>query len=679
MKKRIAAALLAVWMLCTVLAAPASAASGAALQTVQSLGILTPNANGSMELGAAVTRAQFAEMLAALCGKKGSLSTSSGSLFTDVRGTHWAAAYIRLAVGEGWMNGYADGSFRPETAITLEEACAAALRVLGYDNTHLTGAFPAAHLNKASELGLRSGIGLSQGQAMTRDACVSLFYNLLTAQTSSGQPYAATLGYTVTGGEVDYTAALAADLSGPYIAASGTSLPFVPRTVYRNGKPSASAALDPYDVYYYNAAQRTVWIYTRRVAGKVTALEPSATAPTSVTVAGNKYSIGTASATYQLSVLSGGGVGSVVTLLLGMDGQVAGVVTGSAVDTTYYGVVQSAGRTLTTEEGANVLQSIEVLCSDGMLRTFDVDKALTYPEGWLVSVHVTDAGIAVRTLGNTFISTPLSGTVDSTAARLGSYALADDVKILDTATEGDGVAVEPARLAGYTLGLNDIRFYALNENGEIEHLILNNVTGDIWTYGYLISVRAIAPSTDGSGNLVTSTANVISDIVDSMLHGNIVRDVWNTVSGGTSELLQKLLSAAAGQTGGVVGDLLESIAAGAQYTYIADGQTVSSTGSIRYPVIAGGIAVRYETDGAVKGMLQTTPVVLDALGPNTASSGGQTYTLADGVQVYLYKYGEYYPVTITDVNAGDYILTGWYDNFGCPAGGQIRIVVALKK
>ena len=48
------------------------------------------------------------------------------------------------------MNGYTDGSFRPDNTVTLEEACAAVLKLLSYKTTDLTGSFPQAQLNKRS-------------------------------------------------------------------------------------------------------------------------------------------------------------------------------------------------------------------------------------------------------------------------------------------------------------------------------------------------------------------------------------------------------------------------------------------------------------------------------------------------------------------------------------------------
>lgn len=104
---------------------------------------------------------------------------------------------------------------------------------------------------------------------MARRDCAALFSNLMTAKTSGGQIYAETLGYTVTNGEVDYTALTLENLSGPYVAEnSSTSLPFQPATVYRNGEISSSAVLNQYDVYYYDQGSSTLWIYTDRVSGQ---------------------------------------------------------------------------------------------------------------------------------------------------------------------------------------------------------------------------------------------------------------------------------------------------------------------------------------------------------------------------------------------------------------------------
>ncbi|WP_204245661.1 hypothetical protein [Faecalibacterium sp. An58] len=209
--------------------------------------------------------------------------------------------------------------------------------------------------------------------------------SMLAAPASASGSNAAVQTAVVLGG---LASGQTASLEGPFVAGESTQLPFEPAAVYRNDEAAASTRLEQYDVYYYNENTRTVWIYDTRAAGRITAVSPSASAPTAVTVAGTEYTIGTASAAAQISSLNGGGVGQVVTLLLGMDDQVVRVLTGDQADAVFYGVVQSASRSLTEDNGADVQQSVAVACTDGVTRTVHVDKSLNFPAGWLVEITV---------------------------------------------------------------------------------------------------------------------------------------------------------------------------------------------------------------------------------------------------------------------------------------------------
>ena len=191
MKKRILAFLLAVSIAVSVLVLPVSAASinNTALQTAITLGAVPTG----QELSANITRGAFAKMLVSFSTYRESVGAQGtvGTLYRDVPGSSQWAPYIRIAVQQGWMNGYTDGSFRPDNTVTLEEACTAVLKLLGYKMTDLNGAFPVAQLNKAQELGLRNQLARSQGQTMTYEDCAVLLYNALTANTASGGAMAA--------------------------------------------------------------------------------------------------------------------------------------------------------------------------------------------------------------------------------------------------------------------------------------------------------------------------------------------------------------------------------------------------------------------------------------------------------------------------------------------------------
>ena len=712
MKKRILAFLLAVSIAVSVLVLPASAASinNTALQTAITLGAVPTG----QELGANVTRGVFAKMLVSFSTYRESVDAQGtvGTLYRDVPGTSQWAPYIRIAVQQGWMNGYTDGSFRPDNTVTLEEACAAVLKLLSYKTTDLTGSFPQAQLNKAQQIGLRDQLTCTQGQAMTYEQCTLLLYNALRANTASGSAYGSSLGFTVSNGQVDTSSVLLKSRKGPFVAEEGTQLPFTPVSVYRNDKTSASAELNKYDVYYYSESLQTVWIYTRRAAGRITAVSPSASAPTALTVAGSTYSLGSSAVASKISSLNGGGVGEVVTLLLGMDNEVADVITGEEADSVFYGVVQTANRSLVEDNGADVLQKISVMCTDGITRTVNIDKSLNYPTGWLVEISVTPEGEQVTAIE----SKSVSGTINETATALGDYALADDVQILDTTSEGLAGTVRPSRIAGTKLNALTVRYYTLNEQGQIDRLILNDVTGDLWKYGVLDDVKNLAvnvgsilgtltgsgssgsgssssgnsSSSSGSTGSTTNTTTVTDDLRDvlvpttseilwGVIDGSLLSTVWNRITSSSGSLLSIGLKQLADITGQPMSTILNFVGGGATYICYVNGSQASFSTSVKYPVLAGGLAVRQNVNGTVKAMIQLMPMKIDKVGAASVMSNGTRYETADDMQVYLWYKGQYYATKLSEVNSEGYYLTGWYDNFGCAAGKRVRVIVAVKK
>ena len=712
MKKRILAFLLAVSIAVSVLVLPVSAASinNTALQTAIPLGAVPTG----QELGANVTRGAFAKMLVSFSTYRESVDAQGtvGTLYRDVPGTSQWAPYIRIAVQQGWMNGYTDGSFRPDNTVTLEEACAAVLKLLSYKTTDLTGSFPQAQLNKAQQIGLRDQLTCTQGQAMTYEQCTLLLYNALRANTASGSAYGSSLGFTVSNGQVDTSSVLLKSRKGPFVAEEGTQLPFTPVSVYRNDKTSASAELNKYDVYYYSESLQTVWIYTRRAAGRITAVSPSASAPTALTVAGSTYSLGSSAVASKISSLNGGGVGEVVTLLLGMDNEVADVITGEEADSVFYGVVQTANRSLVEDNGADVLQKISVMCTDGIIRTVNIDKSLNYPTGWLVEISVTPEGEQVTAIE----SKSVSGTINDTATALGDYALADDVQILDTTSEGLAGTVRPSRIAGTKLNALAVRYYTLNEQGQIDRLILNDVTGDLWKYGVLDDVKNLAvnagsilgtltgsgssgsgsgssgnsSSSSGSTGSTTNTTTVTDDLRDvlvpttseilwGVIDGSLLSTVWNRITSSSGSLLSIGLKQLADITGQPMSTILNFVGGGATYICYVNGSQASFSTSVKYPVLAGGLAVRQNVNGTVKAMIQLMPMKIDKVGAASVMSNGTRYETADDMQVYLWYKGQYYATKLSEVNSEGYYLTGWYDNFGCAAGKRVRVIVAVKK
>ena len=713
MKKRILALLLAVCVACSMLILPASASgSNTAVQTAVTLGGLTSDQTAN--LAAPLTRGALTKLMVAFSAYRESAKTqgSTGTLFSDVGSGSAYAPYVRIAVQQGWISGYTDGSFRPDNAVTLEEACTAVLKLLGYDVTTLSGTFPAAQLNKANELGLRDNLTKNQGEGMTLEDGAVLLYNALTATTAEGKVYASSLGFTVNNGVVDVSSILLSNVKGPFVAGLGTQLPFAPTAVYRNDTVTTDATLNAYDVYYYNETAQTVWIYTRKAAGRITAVAPSANAPTSVTVAGTEYTIASSSVAAQLSALNGGGVGQVVTLLLGMNDEAVSVLTGDAANEVFYGVVQTTSRSLVENSGPDVQQTVAVACTDGVTRSVNVDKQFNYPAGKLVAITVDENGESIQSLE----TKSTSGTVNAEGTALDNTALASNVEILDTTSEGLAGAVRPSRLSGVTLSGTDVKYYTTNEKGEIDRLILSDVTGDLWEYAALDGIQAatdyagskidekinekVSSSSSTSSSLAGMTTttedddqkakqtaldvrNIMlpstSDVLYGLVDGSIVSTTWNQLTGSTDRLASYVLKKVGDNVGGVAGNIIDYFASGANYVCYVNGKQVIYTTSVKYPVIAGGVAIGKSADGKkVNAMVQLSPVVVDKLGAGWVMKGDTRYETADDIQVYLWNQGTYYKVSLADLNTQDYKLIGWYDNQGHSAGNKIRLLVAVR-
>lgn len=115
---------------------------GRALMNLDLLGIVKGYEDGTFRPNQPVSRAEFVVLLSRIheleAGEKS---------FPDVPKTHWAYDAIAAAGAAGWINGYEDGTFRPNESVTRIEAVKMINNMLGWscdrdfvDNeTHLSG------------------------------------------------------------------------------------------------------------------------------------------------------------------------------------------------------------------------------------------------------------------------------------------------------------------------------------------------------------------------------------------------------------------------------------------------------------------------------------------------------------------------------------------------------------
>ena len=99
-----------------------------AVSTLSHMGVIGGYADGTFRPDAPISRAEFAKIAVSFTQNTGS---AVYSYFTDVKTTDWFAPYVTAAKDAGLIEGYSDGSFKPESKITRAEACAIVNRTLG--------------------------------------------------------------------------------------------------------------------------------------------------------------------------------------------------------------------------------------------------------------------------------------------------------------------------------------------------------------------------------------------------------------------------------------------------------------------------------------------------------------------------------------------------------------------
>ena len=163
-------------MLASLLVVPAGAASAAttrfsditdnytatAVETLRLMGVLDGYGDGTFRPNAVLTRAQFCKMAVyAMDGSSELGRYSTVTIFPDVKPSLWAAAYINMAAKKGVIAGFADGKFKPNQTVTTGQAVTILMRGLGYKDENMGGVWPQGYMAEAQTCGLLKSTGIT--------------------------------------------------------------------------------------------------------------------------------------------------------------------------------------------------------------------------------------------------------------------------------------------------------------------------------------------------------------------------------------------------------------------------------------------------------------------------------------------------------------------------------------
>jgi len=136
--------------------------------------------DGTIKPDANITRAEFAKIACVVSGMADSADVLKGnaSRFSDVPANQWYTGYVNLATSLQFVSGYPDGTYKPNSNITMQEALTVLLRISGY-NDNLVGPWPLNYIAQGGKLDVTDDVAFAGAAPATRASIAVMASNLL--------------------------------------------------------------------------------------------------------------------------------------------------------------------------------------------------------------------------------------------------------------------------------------------------------------------------------------------------------------------------------------------------------------------------------------------------------------------------------------------------------------------
>lgn len=263
-------------------------------------------------------------------------------------------------------------------------------------------------------------------------------------------------------------------------------------SVMRNGSKTNASAITSDDILYYCKDLDLVMAYYKTVTGVYEKAIPNKDTPTSVVISGKTYAIEGIDAFNALSSNGNTFLGDTVTVLLGKDSEIAGVLEGESSTVSLYGYLTQVGTNKYENQDGKEYSSyyVSVVLPDGTQEEYASTKEYDDYINSVVKITIENGKAVVTAQAGSNVS----GYVDWSGRTIGNSRIADDIKILDVRTLDENkssswAVVFAQRIDGIYLSSKNVCYAHTNASGEIDEMILNDVTGDSWIYGVVSALN----------------------------------------------------------------------------------------------------------------------------------------------------------------------------------------------
>lgn len=318
-----------------------------------------------------------------------------------------------------------------------------------------------------------------------------------------------------------------------YISISGNSMtspqfismiPVNAETKYiKDGNVSSYSAIDSIDVCYYLENENTVVAYSKRMTGVFENAYPSKENITAVILSGNTYQIGHTNATNKLSSNGDIKYGDTVTLLFGKDDTVVDVITLSENDKIFGVLLKMKLKDRLDENGNKLSEYVAcIMQTDGTIAEYSAFKDYDGLIGKAVTVSFKNGLANISSIKS---SNKVSGNFDWNKKVLGKYHVSPNIDIIDVSYDTDystakSKQIFPQRLNGISLSSSNVLYAQINDD-EIQSLILDDFTNDVYDYGIMLYAKDLSNDYVSAGEYKVNINGSYSEFVTQNTTYNI--------------------------------------------------------------------------------------------------------------------------------------------------------------
>ena len=266
-------------------------------------------------------------------------------------------------------------------------------------------------------------------------------------------------------------------------------------TIIKHGSEVTEDEIDKYDVVSYVAEEKTYYVSDDRVTLLYESADPSYSSPTTIQAGGHTFSI-SQEATRYFENLS---LGRTITLLFDCNGNVAAAFSSARVG----GKVPAILTELGGEATVKLLSGLELKGTPSFAGFPNVDTGDGEGVSSLYAQVGRIVGFSQDSSGRFTFSTysfrdASAGDVDPVKGTVGRYAFSPEIRIFEEPSEGMPLnEIEQEDLGPVTLPASKVRHIEIDDAGKVSLLILSNITGDAFTYGFISQFQTQVP--DGTG------------------------------------------------------------------------------------------------------------------------------------------------------------------------------------